>query len=42
MLADLMAVLGGCLVVAGVGLVSTAAALVVAGILLVVLAGRLS
>jgi hypothetical protein len=42
MLADVLAVLGGALIVAGVGLVSLPAALVVAGLLLTVTAWRLS
>jgi hypothetical protein len=42
MLADVLAVLGGLLIVAGVGLVSIPAALVVAGLLLAVSAWRLS
>lgn len=42
MLADILATLGGALVVAGVGLVSVPAALVVAGVLLAVTAWRLA
>jgi hypothetical protein len=42
MLADVLAVVGGLLIVAGVGLVSLPAALVVAGLLLAVSAWRLS
>jgi hypothetical protein len=42
MLADVLAILGGLLIVAGVGLVSIPAALVVAGLLLTVTAWRLS